>query len=638
MRRVRSFAFLGGVVVSSLVWAQGSGAGGAAVPVPPSYTNWAQYGGGADSAQYTPLAIVNRANVANLEVAWTYPTGGNSAFNPLIVDGVMYMVAGDGVVALDAATGSEVWKHPLKGSVGARGFNYWENRDRSDRRLVFLNDGFMTELSAKTGKVISSFGDNGRVDVRLGADRDITTLRGQTSNPGRIYGDIFIIPLPASGGYQAAPADVHAFNVVTGKLEWVFHTVPRPGEFGTDTWPAESLAIAGGVHNWSEMTVDEKRGIAFIPTGTARYDFYGANRHGKNLFGNSLLALDARTGKRLWHYQIIHHDLWDYDLAPAPKLLTIRRNGQNVDVVAQATKQGFVFVFNRETGEPIWPIEERPVPQSDVPGEQAWPTQPFPTAPPPFARQSFNVDEINPFLPETDKARVREMFKTYRNEGLFTPPSIRGTIQMPGNSGGGNWGSVAVNPDAGTLFVVSKELPAVLKLRPQDEGRDSGAANGGTGRGAYGGYTGYLSGYDFMLMTNNMSAIRPPWSQLTAYDLNKGTIKWQIPNGGATGLAEGTGSQGTRGSPLVTGGGLVFVGTQSDRMLRAYNTDTGAVLWKSEVFGYPGGIPASYEIGGRQYIAFTVADGAGVGGMFSIRGGPLPAPGPLQLRVYALQR
>ena len=486
MYRVRALGLLGVLAAASFATAQGRGGGrGAAAPAaPPSYTNWEQYGGGAHSAQYTPLEIINRSNVARLEVVWTFPTGGNSAFNPIVVDGVMYMAARDAVVALDAATGSEVWKHPIKGGIGARGFNYWESHDRSDRRLLYLNEGFLTELDVRTGATITSFGDNGRVDVRLGGDGDITKLRGQTSNPGRIYDDIFIIPLPASAAYQAAPADIHAFNVVTGKLEWVFHTVPRPGEFGADTWPAESLATAGGVHNWSEMTVDEKRGIAFIPTGTARYDFYGANRHGKNLFGNSLVALNARTGKRVWHYQIIHHDLWDYDLAPAPKLLTIRRNGRDVDVVAQATKHGFVFVFNRETGEPIWPIEERPVPQSDVPGEQAWPTQPFPTAPPPFARQSFTVKDINPFLPEADKAKLRKLFQTSRNDGLFTPPSLQGTIQMPGNSGGGNWGSAAVNPSAGTLFIVSKELPDVLKLREQDarQGGSDRAPDRGAGQ------------------------------------------------------------------------------------------------------------------------------------------------------------
>jgi quinoprotein glucose dehydrogenase len=535
-------------------------------------------------------------------------------------------------VALDGATGAEIWRRRLEGAIGDRGLNYWENRDRSDRRLMLLNAGFLTALDARTGAPVASFGTDGRVDVRTGADRDITTLRGHTSNPGRIWNDIFIVALPASGSnYRAAPADIHAFNVVTGKLEWVFHTVPRAGEFGADTWPADSLATSGGVHNWSEMTVDTARGIAFIPTGTARYDFYGGNRHGQNLFANSLLALDARTGKRLWHFQTIHHDLWDYDIAPAPKLLTITRNGQRVDVVAQATKQGLLFVFNRETGEPIWPIEERPVPRSNIPGEQSWPTQPIPSAPPPFARQSFRASEINPFLPEQQQAELRKLFEGYRNEGLFTPPSFEGSIQMPGSSGGANWGSVGVNPDAGTLFVVSKEMPALLKIgQPPAAADQTGGSSNATSP--------YTSPFDYLLRNRNMSAIGPPWSQLTAYDLNRGTILWQIPNGDTAGLPKGMGSQGTRGGPLVTGGGLVFVGTPSDRKLRAYNTETGAVLWEADVFGSPGGIPASYEIGGRQYIAFPVADGAGVGGMFAVREGPLPPAGPPQLRVYALPR
>jgi glucose dehydrogenase len=245
----------------------GRGGRGGAPAAPPSYTNWSEYGGSASSNQYTPLGIVDKSNVGGLEVAWTYPTGGTSTFSPLVIDGIMYTVVQGGVVALNAETGQEMWINP-DFSAGARGFNYWENADRSDRRLMFLSDGMLTALDAATGELITSFGMDGQVDVRIGADRDISFLRGQTSNPGRIYDDIFIIPLPASGAnYDSAPADVHAFNVVTGELEWVFHTIPRPGEFGEDTWPAEFLASAGGVHNWSEMTVDEERGIAFIPTG-----------------------------------------------------------------------------------------------------------------------------------------------------------------------------------------------------------------------------------------------------------------------------------------------------------------------------------------------------------------------------------
>jgi glucose dehydrogenase len=637
------FLFLVGALIPVPLGAQGRGGRGrggrgGAPAEPPSYTNWEHYGGSASSNQYSPLDIVNRSNVAGLEVVWTLPTGGNSTFSPIVIDGVMYTSVQGGILALDAGTGQEVWRNDDFGA-GARGFNYWESDDGSDRRLVFLSGGMLTALDAGNGELITSFGENGQVDVRIGVDGEPSTTRGTTSNPGRIFEDIFIMPLPASGAsYDSDPADIHAFSVITGEPVWEFHTVPRPGEFGADTWPAEWLENGGGVHNWSEMTVDEENGIAFIPTGTARYDFYGGNRHGDNLFANTLLALDARTGERIWHYQIIHHDLWDYDLPNAPKLLTIDRDGEEVDVVAQATKHGFLFVFERLTGEPIWPIEERPVPQSDVPGEQTSPTQPFPTAPPPFAHQSFVVEDINPFLPPDDQAEVRELLRTYRNEGLFTPPSFEGSISVPGHNGGANWGSVAANPEDGTVFVVTKEIPTVLRLTEP-------GAGGRGGRGGRGGaapppedesFTRYNSPVAFMTRTNGLPALAPPWSHLTAYDLNEGTIRWQTANGGAAGYPDDVGASGTRGGPMVTAGGLLFVGTPADRKIRAYDVDNGEVLWEDDVFGSPGGVPASWEIGGRQFIAFPVADGNG--GSFSIRGGPLPPPGPGQLRVYALPR
>src|SRR5690606_23551249 len=352
----------------------------------PDFRTWDQYLGGVDSSQYSSLDQIDKSNVSQLQVAWTYETGENYLFNPIVVDGVMYVLAkGRSIVALDAATGEEIWVHPNEGQVGARGISYWESEDRSDRRLLYINQGHLTAIDARTGETITSFGDNGRVDLRVGLVDDVSTVRPlQTSNPGRVFENLIIISLPAGGAsYASTPGDIHAYDVRTGELVWVFHTVPRPGELGSDTWPNDAADAFGGVHNWSESTVDVERGIVFVPTGTARYDFYGANRHGDNLFGNSVLALDARTGKRLWHFQTIHHDLWDFDLPQAPKLLTIRRDGREIDVVAQASKQGYVYVFERDTGEPIWPIEERPVPASDVPGERASPTQPIPTAPPP---------------------------------------------------------------------------------------------------------------------------------------------------------------------------------------------------------------------------------------------------------------
>ena len=373
------------------------------------FETWDQYLGGSDSSQYSSLDQIDRDNITQLDVAWTFEYGGNAPnFNPIVVDGVMYVLAqfprpeAPAFVALNAATGDEIWRSSIQGQVGSRGMNYWESEDRSDRRLIFLNSGMMSAIDAETGEPVTSFGDNGKVDIRIGFEGNIDEMPAmQTSNPGRVFEDLIIYSLPGRGtSYNAYPADIHAYNILTGDLAWVFHNVPREGEFGSDTWPAEGLGGYGGVHNWSESTVDIELGIVFIPTGTGRFDFYGGNRHGDNLFGNSLVALDARTGERLWHFQTIHHDLWDLDIPQAPKLLTVNHDGEEIKAVAQATKQGLLFVFNRETGEPLWPIEERPVPDTDVRGEQAAATQPFPTKPAPFARLSFTADDINPYLPE----------------------------------------------------------------------------------------------------------------------------------------------------------------------------------------------------------------------------------------------
>jgi len=612
---------------------------------------WDQNGGGVDSSQYSSLAQIDKTNVGRLQVAWTYPTGENYLFNPLIVDGTMYVLANKrSIVALDAVTGKEKWVHANEGAVGTRGLSYWHSPDNKDRRLLYLNGGFLTAIDAATGNTIDSFGDHGRVDLRVGLDGDLSTVRAlQTNNPGRVFGDLIIMSLPAGGaGYASSPADIHAYNVKTGALTWVFHTVPHAGELGADTWPAAGVGSYGGVHNWSESTVDVETGTIYIPTGTARYDFYGGNREGSNLFGNSLLALDARTGKLLWFFQAIHHDLWDYDFPTAPKLLTVEHDGAQVPIVAQPSKQGFVYVFNRITGAPLWPIEERPVPQSDVPGEKSWPTQPFPTAPPPFARQSFTDKDVNPYISAEDQAKIHELLKNSRNEGLYTPPSLQGTIQMPGHNGGANWGSSAVDPRKGRLFVVSKELPVYTKLRAPETvfgaGGGGGPPGGPPGGGnrppplpppnAGEGFVAYVAPVDFMIQpSTGLSAIGPPWSQITAYDLNKGTILWQIPDGEVSKLAPvtGTGSHAPRGGVVATGGGLLFIGTSSDRKFRAYDADSGTVLWSTDLPAAQEGVPAVYSAGGREYVAIAV----GGNGLFT-QSMQLPEPGPGQYMVFAL--
>jgi len=618
------------------------------------YTTWHAYGGGAHSSQYSALNQINKSNVSQLAVAWTYPVNGTIIFNPLIVDNVMYLQGtGNAIVALDAATGKEIWRHANQGSIGARGFNYWESPDRKDRRLLYLNAGHLTAISADTGETITTFGDKGRVDLRVALYRSVNNPL-QTSNPGRIFENTIIISLPAQGAqYDANPAEIQAYDVVTGKVKWVFHVIPHPGEVGYETWPPDAYKKQGGVHNWSESTVDEQRGIAFINLGSPRFDFFGGDRPGNNLFGNSLVALDARTGRRLWHYQLVHHDLWDYDLPQAPKLLTIRQDGRNVDVVAQATKHGFLFVFERETGRPIWPIEERPVPQSDIPGEWSSPTQPFPTKPAPFARQSMTEKDINPFLPAAERQAIIERFRTLRNDGLFTPPSFEGSISLPGHNGGANFASSAVDPTRGEMYVAAKALPTVNRIALPGQGGRGGGALGGGPAGqivtpqekarliaeaqklvdeakAKGETVRFASPYEFYNANSySMSNIGPPWSEMTAYDLNTGEVKWRIPTGTVNAPPElnipaGTGSMFPRSGPLATAGGLIFFSTGSDRRFRAYDRDNGKELWSTELPTTSDGVPATYQVNGRQFVVIPVAAGAG---SFAPRfGGPPPAP------------
>ena len=645
------------------VAAQGRQGGSGAAAARP-YTTWQSYAGGAHSSQYSALDQINTKNVARLRVAWSYPVTGNSIFNPVVIDGVMYAPAGGGALAaIDAATGKEIWRKEGAAPSGARGMNYWESPDRSDRRFIFLQRGDVVAVNARDGEPIPSFGTNGRVDLREAMERKPAGPVG-TSNPGRIFENLFIIPLPGGPNYGGPPSDVHAYDVRTGKLAWIFHVIPHEGEFGYDTWPEGHWTRGGGGHNWSEFTVDEENGIAFIGFGSPRYDFYGGDRKGNNLFANSLVALDARTGKRLWHHQLIHHDLWDWDIPQSAKLLTIRQNGKPRQVVAQATKQGFLFVFDRRTGQPIWPIEERPVPQTDVPGEWTSPTQPFPTRPAPFAKQSFTEKDINPYLPKDAQDELRARLRSYRNEGLFTPPSFEGSVQMPGHNGGANFGTSAVDPDRGEFYVVHKALPTVIRLALPAAARGAGAggagAGGGGGRGggnaivtpeqkaelmakakelvaaANGARVEFTSPVSFMNVTfpgGSMTAAAPPWSEMVKYDLNTGEIVWRIPTGVQEAppdynIPDNTGVQFPRNAPLVTAGGLIFLAVGPERKVHAYDRETGRELWAHDLPNGAEGMPATYQVNGRQFVVLPVAQ---PNGTFPARfGGPpaAPAAGP----------
>lgn len=437
------------------------------------HKTWTQYGGGADQSKYTTLNQITKENVAQLEVAWTYSTGDevlSYKFNPIVVDNIMYVLAkNNSLVALDATTGKEIWIHANLNPASKRGINYWESKDRKDRRLLFCVNNTLQAIDAQTGKSILTFGNNGSVPLKEGLGRDPETIgRATSTSPGHIFEDLILLGSSPGENLFSAPGHLRAYNVITGKLAWTFHTIPHPGEYGYETWPKDAYKYVGGVNTWGEISVDEKRGIAYFPLGSPTYDYYGADRKGDGLFGNSLLALDARTGKRLWHYQTVHHDIWDYDLVSAPQLITVTHEGKQVDAVAQATKQGFLFVFNRVTGEPLWPIEERPVPVSHMPEEASSPTQPYPTLPEPYNRQTIRPEDINPYF----SAEVREQWKkrlAAAKTGLFEPLSDQyETFTMPGANGGALHGNTAANPVKGIVYVAFQDKPSVYRLKKEE--------------------------------------------------------------------------------------------------------------------------------------------------------------------------
>jgi quinoprotein glucose dehydrogenase len=433
-----------------------------------NHESWSQYGGGPDQSKYFEATEINADNVNRLQVAWTYPTEDNIPymFQPIVVDTMMYVFGkNSSLIALSVVTGKEIWIHTRLQGLTRRGLNYWESSDGKDKRLVFTLNNSLQEIDATTGKTVTSFGDSGSVDLRIGLDRDPTSIRRmQAMMPGIIYNNLIIIGSAPGEGYFSPPGHIRAYNVVTGKPEWTFHTIPHPGEFGYETWPKDAYKYVGGVNVWSEMSVDAERGIIFLPLGSPTYDYYGADRLGSNLFGNSLVALDAKTGKRIWHFQTVHHDIWDYDLASAPQLISVNRDGKKIDAVAVATKHGFVFVFNRETGEPLFPIEETAFPASEMPGEKAWPTQPISSLPD-FTRHEVTKETLNPFFPDSTKNMWLTRLDAAKS-GLYIPPSDKyETIMMPGALAGANYGNTASDPGKGMMYILAQEHASVYRLQ-----------------------------------------------------------------------------------------------------------------------------------------------------------------------------
>jgi quinoprotein glucose dehydrogenase len=659
-----------------------------------SSTDWPHYGGGPDQTRYSPLTGITRANVGTLKVAWTYDTG--DAFEgsemqcqPVVAHGVLYATSPKlRVFALDAATGERKWSFNPNEDVKSltrtriRGLSYWERGD--ERRIYFGARHWLYALDATTGKPLASFGQNGRIDLRHGfRGRDPRSLSIGLNTPGVFYRDVLILGSIVPEGLPSAPGDIRAFDVHTGQQKWAFHTIPHPGELGYDTWPKNAWQYSGGANAWSGVSLDEKRGFVYASTGSASYDFYGANRHGDNLFANTILCLRAETGERVWHFQGVKHDVWDRDFPAPPALITISKDGRPLDVVAQIAKNGRTYVLDRETGQPVYPMEEITVPASDVDGELLSTTQVLPTLPPPFTRQKFTEDLITKRTPDAEKA-VRADWLKLRKRGEFDPPSLQGTILFPGMDGGGEWGGVAYDPRSSLLYVNGNEMAWNVRLaeRKMPDGESATAKElydrycaschrtnlrgnppefpslvgiGGRrnvdeiasivreGAGRMPGssqlhdavrraiveyvvsgrsekvrrdaptpfdvkYT--LDGYVRFTDPDGFPAITPPWGTLTAIDMNKAEIAWQVPLGEVPGSGlTGTGSE-NYGGPVVTAGGLVFIGaTNYDKKFRAFDAATGAVLWETTLPAAGNATPAVYEVNGKQFVVIAAGGG-----------------------------
>jgi quinoprotein glucose dehydrogenase len=705
--KISSLKITSVITIISLIWlACGNNEEGI------NYSGWEKAHGNSNGNKYSSLTEIDTNNVTHLQVAWEFHTGDMDTAahsqiqcNPIVVDGVMYFTSPMlKLFAVDAATGKQKWAYSpydtiTENKVGHfilnnnRGVTYWSD-GKDDKRIFYGTGSDLVCIDANTGKPESGFDKNGKVDFHDGLEMEgVKDLFVTETSPPSVYKDLIIAGTRVSEGMDAAPGDIRAYDARTGKIVWQFHTIPHPGEAGYETWEdPNAWKTTGGANNWMGMTVDQKRGIAYIPIGSASMDFYGAKRRGSNLFADCMLALDAETGKEKWHFQYLHHDTWDYDPSSAPVLLTVNHDGKKIDAVAQTTKTGFVFIFNRDNGQPLFPVVETPVDTTtELINEKIWPTQPIPQKPAPQVRQSLTVKDINPYLSKQEYDSVKKLFDTIHTGRMFMPQSKEGTIIFPGFDGGAEYGGPAVDPETGILYSNCNQMAWLLKMFdvkaiPHGETfKEAGPrlyqANcmscHGPDRKGSGNYPSIvdvnkklnndqfisfinagrrmmpsfqhlpeedkeaiasfvlnlkdemgkkyvaklsaidsfrlvpyqISGYNKFITRSGMPALSPPWGVLNAIDMNTGEYVWKnvfgenevpgVPNSGCENY----------GGPVVTKGGLLFIGATKDGMFRAYNKRSGKLLWQTKLPAAAFATPATYEVNGKQYVVIACGGG-----------------------------